>query len=104
MTYVSLFIAGQINLMDKRSFIWKYFVVSIPYLIAIMVALSRVFDYRHHWQDVTIGSILGAFFGVITYYYYFPSLRSPRPDVPYQRYEGLCHNDDTEINEETLMV
>lgn len=93
MTYLSFFIAGQINLMDKRSFIWKYFVVSVPYIVAISVALSRVFDYRHHWQDVTIGSLLGLFFGIATYYYYFPSLRSEHSDTPYQRYNGYCQND-----------
>lgn len=94
MSYLSFYIAGQIHLMDKKSYVWKYFVVSVPYMIATMVALSRVFDYRHHWQDVTIGSIIGLFFGIITYYYYFPSLYSAKCDIPYQRYEYIPNDED----------
>jgi len=96
MSYLSFYIAGQIHLMDKKSYIWKYFVVSVPYMIAIMVALSRVFDYRHHWQDVTIGSIIGLFFGIVTYYYYYPSLCSSTCDIPYQRYGGYVSKDEDE--------
>ncbi|ORX68448.1 PAP2-domain-containing protein [Anaeromyces robustus] len=88
MTYLSLYIAGQIHLLDKKSHLWKYFVVSLPMLLAVVVPLTRVFDYRHHWQDVTVGSILGVFFGIITYYYYYPSLSSPNCDIPYQRYDN----------------
>jgi len=87
MSYLSLYIAGQIHLLDKKVYIWKYFVVSIPYFIAVFVAVSRVFDYRHHWQDVTIGGIIGLVFGVMTYYYYYPSLRESSCDKPYQRLE-----------------
>ncbi|OUM65104.1 hypothetical protein PIROE2DRAFT_7996 [Piromyces sp. E2] len=86
MTYLALYIAGQIHLLDKKSYIWKYLVVFIPFVFAIIVPLTRVMDYRHHWQDVTIGSFIGIFFAVITYFYYYPSLRNPNCDIPYQRY------------------
>eukprot|EP00833_Pecoramyces_ruminatium_P017896 jgi/Orpsp1_1/1191928/evm.model.d7180000089432.1 len=56
MTYLALFIAGQIHLLNKKSRAWKYIIVCIPMICALIVALSRVMDYRHHWQDVTIGS------------------------------------------------
>jgi len=100
MTYLSFYIAGQIHLMDRKSFIWKYLVVALPYLVAIMVALSRVFDYRHHWQDVTIGSLIGLFFGVVTYYYYFPSLTSIKSKLPFQRFDSYIKSNDNdgEIN------
>ncbi|ORX51525.1 acid phosphatase/Vanadium-dependent haloperoxidase [Piromyces finnis] len=104
MTYLSLFIAGQINLMDKKSYIWKYFVISLPYFVAITVALSRVFDYRHHWEDVTVGSLLGFVFGVLTYFYYFPSLYSEHSDIPYQRHHGYCRKDSQEDNEENNRI
>jgi len=100
MSYLSLYIAGQIHLLDKKSYLWKYFVVSIPYFIAIFVATSRVFDYRHHWQDVTVGGIIGLFFGVVTYFYYFPSLGSPVCYIPYQRYDYCQENDRTEFTDD----
>lgn len=103
MTYLSLYIAGQIHLLDKKTHCWKYFVVSIPYFIAIFVAVSRVFDYRHHWQDVTIGSLIGLIFSYLTYFYYYPSLDNPNCDVPYQRY-AFVDNEKSEYSETIEMV
>lgn len=34
--------------------------------IAIVISLSRISDYRHHWEDVIGGSILGIAVGYIT--------------------------------------
>lgn len=36
-----------------------------PLLASTMVAVSRTADNRHHWQDVTVGSLLGL--GIGTY-------------------------------------
>jgi len=104
MTFLSLYIAGQIHLLDKKSHGWKYFVVSLPMFFAIFVAVSRVFDYRHHWQDVTVGSIIGSVFTWLTYFYYYPSLNNPNCDIPYQRYEKVVQNDKNEYSETIEMV
>jgi membrane-associated phospholipid phosphatase len=37
----------------------KLCIVLLPLLLAAMVAVSRVDDYWHHWQDVFAGGILG---------------------------------------------
>lgn len=34
-----------------------------PLLASTMVAVSRTADNRHHWQDVTVGSLLGLSIG-----------------------------------------
>jgi len=39
--------------------VWKGFVVMIPLLGAILVAISRIMDYRHHPWDVVFGGLLG---------------------------------------------
>jgi len=98
MTYLALYIAGQIHLLDKKSYVWKYLVVCLPFILAMVVPLSRVMDYRHHWQDVTIGSLIGIFFGIVTYFYYYPSLRNPNCDIPHQRYEN-----NTEVTKQELV-
>ena len=38
---------------------WRLILPSIPFVFCLLVALSRTCDYHHHWQDVTVGSLLG---------------------------------------------
>jgi len=47
-------------------------------------------DYRHHWQDVVVGSLLGTVISYFTYRQYYPSLASDdshRPHSPRIRRE-----------------
>lgn len=51
----------------------------LPYsllLVALIVAMSRLIDYRHHWQDVFVGGIVGIISALIGYWWYFSSLFS----------------------------
>jgi len=84
MSYIALYMAGQIHLFDGKCYLWKYCVVSVPYVFSIAISLSRVFDYRHHWEDVTVGSLIGLIVGTFTYFYYYPSLKDKNCDIPYQ--------------------
>ncbi|SCV13904.1 related to Diacylglycerol pyrophosphate phosphatase 1 [Nakaseomyces glabratus] len=47
-----------------------------------LIALSRTQDYRHHFIDVIIGSILGMVFAHFTYRRYFPSITDELPFKP----------------------
>lgn len=40
----------------------------------MLVAISRTEDYRHHWQDVTIGALLGTLCAYFAYRQYYPGL------------------------------
>jgi len=84
MSYLALYMAGQIHLFDGKCYLWKYCVVCVPYIFSIAIALSRVFDYRHHWEDVTVGGLIGLIVGTFTYFYYYPSLKDKNCDIPYQ--------------------
>jgi hypothetical protein len=44
-----------------------------PLLASTMVAVSRTADNRHHWQDVTVGSLLGLGIGTSQSPRHFPS-------------------------------
>jgi diacylglycerol diphosphate phosphatase/phosphatidate phosphatase len=50
-----------------------------------MIAISRCEDYRHDVWDVTFGSLLGVAIAHFSYRRYYPSLRSPRCEIPYDK-------------------
>lgn len=47
---------------------------AFPIIGAMLVAISRTRDYRHHWQDVTVGAILGTLCAYFAYRQYYPGL------------------------------
>ncbi|KAJ1659717.1 hypothetical protein IWQ61_001241 [Dispira simplex] len=78
--YVSLFLAGKLHIHDRKGHTIKSFMVILPILGAAWVAVSRTVDYRHHWQDVVVGSLIGIACAYFAYRQYYPSL-----------YSHLCH-------------
>ena len=56
-----------------------------PFLCALMIAISRLDDYRHDVYDVTCGSILGLLVAYFSYRRYYPALRSSTCDIPYDK-------------------
>ncbi|KAG9062099.1 hypothetical protein KI688_006824 [Linnemannia hyalina] len=81
--YLSLYLAGKLHLFDERGHIYKSIVVLAPLILAALIAISRVDNYRHHWQDVTVGSIIGTVFAVFAYRQYYPSLGAKKSANPF---------------------
>ena len=59
--FLSWYLAGKVKVFDRRGHVAELCVVVLPLLLAAMVAVSRVDDYWHHWQDVFAGGILGTY-------------------------------------------
>lgn len=57
--FLSWYLAGKIKVFDQRGHVAKLCIIFLPLLGAALVAVSRVDDYRHHWQDVCTGGVLG---------------------------------------------
>jgi len=87
-----------------RGHTWRLCIAVIPLLIALLVAVSRTCDYHHHWQDVTVGGLIGLFAGYISYRQYYPSIFGPdagKPLIRWFRREGnkykrLTGNEDSD--------
>ncbi|EPQ58178.1 PAP2-domain-containing protein [Gloeophyllum trabeum ATCC 11539] len=81
--FLSFYIAGKLHLFDKRGHAPKAWISLAPLAGAAMVAISRTMDYRHHWQDVLVGSILGLVMSYFSYRQYYPPLSSEFSHRPY---------------------
>ncbi|XP_072968831.1 lipid phosphate phosphatase 2-like isoform X1 [Typha angustifolia] len=70
--FLSWYLAGKITAFDRRGHIAKLCIVFLPLLVAALVAVSRVDDYWHHWQDVFAGGLLGLVVSSFCYLQFFP--------------------------------
>ena len=59
MTFLSMYLAGKLQLFNGRGHVAKVAIVFTPLLAAVLVGISRVDDYWHHWQDVFAGALIG---------------------------------------------
>ncbi|KAL9113515.1 MAG: hypothetical protein Q9227_002252 [Pyrenula ochraceoflavens] len=85
--YLSFFLAGQLQILRPRSRVSLFFVLAAvsPLLGALLIAISRLEDYRHDIIDVTSGSLLGIAMAYFAYRRYFPPLTSRHTGVPHSK-------------------
>jgi len=76
---------------------WR-FIAGWPLMCAALaVAISRTQDYRHHWEDVTVGSILGLVSAYLCYRLYYPKLRSCNSHLSYRQMKWVLESDRQKI-------
>ncbi|CDO69531.1 hypothetical protein BN946_scf184785.g36 [Trametes cinnabarina] len=81
--FLSFYLAGKLHLFDTRGHTAKAWLALTPLSGAALVAISRTMDYRHHWHDVLVGSILGVVTAYFSYRQYYPPLHSQICHQPY---------------------
>lgn len=75
--YLTLWLFGQFKLLNTTpQHLHKYLLACLPILLASYVALSRTQDYRHHFVDIILGSMLGTGFAIWSYHRHFHSIVS----------------------------
>ncbi|KAG2034196.1 phosphatidic acid phosphatase type 2/haloperoxidase [Suillus americanus] len=81
--FLAFYLAGKLHLFDTRGHVSKAWISIAPLVGAMFVAISRTMDYRHHWQDVVVGSALGLLLAYFSYRQYYPHLASADAHQPY---------------------
>ena len=54
--------------------LWRVVLAAAPWVLALMVGLSRIADYWHHWEDVAAGAFIGGTTAYIMYRLRFPPI------------------------------
>ncbi|ONM54152.1 Lipid phosphate phosphatase 2 [Zea mays] len=70
--FLAWYLAGKLTAFDRKGHIRKLCIVFLPLLTAALVAVSRVDDYWHHWQDVFAGGLIGLTVASFCYLQFFP--------------------------------
>lgn len=87
--FLALYLAGKVKVFDRRGHVAKLCIVFLPLLMASLVAVSRVDDYWHHWQDVFAGGLLGLTVATFCYLQFFPAPYHTEGWGPYAYFQAL---------------
>ena len=87
MCYMAMWLMANLGAFHKKGSgeFWRSMLSMVPLIVAIFVAISRVDDYRHDFDDITVGAMIGAAFGVYCWLLNYPPPTSNSSAIPKHR-------------------
>jgi len=89
--HLSLYLIGKLRPNNHHGHFYKVVICMFPMIFAAWVAVTRTTDYRHHWDDVLVGGLVGTAIGTIFYFQHYPNpfTSSNEYDLPYRYHDKL---------------
>jgi diacylglycerol diphosphate phosphatase/phosphatidate phosphatase len=80
--FLMLFLAAHLNIKKNRGNTLVLCTLSLPLIASLLVNITRICDYRHHWSDVVVGAMIGSLFAVLGYHMHFSNVTHKYSTVP----------------------
>ncbi|XP_047331753.1 putative lipid phosphate phosphatase 3, chloroplastic [Impatiens glandulifera] len=87
--FLTLYIAGKLKVFDGRGHVSKLCIPIIPLILASLVGISMIDEYRHHWKDVFVGGLLGLIVATLCYLQFFPPPYANNGWGPYAYFRAI---------------
>ncbi|KAG5674158.1 hypothetical protein PVAND_004142 [Polypedilum vanderplanki] len=103
--FLTFYLIGKLKIFsdEGRGNSLKLIISFFPFIVAMLIAISRTCDYHHWKEDVVVGSLIGILIAYLCYRQFFPPLASKKSNLCYEMlYHLSATNDSNDLLEKDI--